>query len=175
VPTIVASNKNIIYKRSMYRHDIMNILCIFILIFWGFRPGEASCPVVTDGTCVACTVSAGCTDVNCDDGWLDSDNDATNGCETSNSTSLDYCATSRPSNITNCDIRADFTVMPSSFYSLQGQTPKLCQYTRSIYYWRKRQMFQRVTAISRPQCFAAIVEYSKWYMYSIFRNGVYYG
>jgi hypothetical protein len=113
----------------MYRHDIMNILCIFILIFWGFRPGEASCPVVTDGTCVACTVSAGCTDVNCDDGWLDSDNDATNGCETSNSTSLDYCATSRPSNITNCDIRADFTVMPSSFYSLQGQTPKLCYCT----------------------------------------------
>jgi len=129
VPTIVASNKNIIYKRSMYRHDIMNILGIFILLIFGIRPGESSCPGVTDGTCVACTVSAGCTDVNCDDGWLDSDNDATNGCETSNSTSLDYCATSRPSNITNCDIRADFTVMPSSFYSLQGQTPKLCYCT----------------------------------------------
>ena len=113
----------------MYRHDIMNILGIFILLIFGIRPGESSCPGVTDGTCVACTVSAGCTDVNCDDGWLDSDNDATNGCETSNSTSLDYCATSRPSNITNCDIRADFTVMPSSFYSLQGQTPKLCYCT----------------------------------------------
>ena len=90
-----------------------------------------SCPDVTDGTCSDCidtNYSAVCTDFKCNPGWLDSDNDAMNGCETSNSISLDYCATSRPSNITNCKVRPDFTVEESSFDSLQG-TPKLCYCT----------------------------------------------
>jgi len=107
-------------------HDIMNILGIFILIFFAIRTNAVSCPYVKDGTCVSCDSAGFCTDVKCDNGWLDSDNDTTNGCETSNSTSPDYCETSRPSNISNCELKNDFTVKSSSFYSLLGQTPKLC-------------------------------------------------
>ena len=113
----------------MYRHDNMNILGIFILLFVSIRSGEAQCPDVKDGNCKTCS-NNNCTTVECDDGWFDRDNNATTGCETSN-TALDYCPITPPSSISHCTINADFTVAKSSF-SLQNRAHQMCYCTSTI-------------------------------------------
>ena len=45
------------------------------------EPSCVACPSVADGTCTECSDSSTCTAVSCDDYYLDSNGDASDGCE----------------------------------------------------------------------------------------------